>query len=109
MTEKKINRHVFEAIADPTRRELIHILSQSEDVPLYKLTVQFDMGRTAVSKHLTILWEADLVKKSKVGRETHYRLNPLPLKEVSDWVTHYQKFWEDRMQALQNVLEEENK
>ncbi|GAA0490740.1 metalloregulator ArsR/SmtB family transcription factor [Alkalibacterium indicireducens] len=109
MTDKMKSRNVFEAIADPTRRELIHILSESEAVPLYKLTVHFDMGRTAVTKHLTILWEADLVKKSKVGRETHYQLNPIPLKEVSDWVTYYQSFWENRMQALQEVLEEENK
>jgi DNA-binding transcriptional ArsR family regulator len=71
-------RDVYEAIADPTRRKLIQILLDVEELPLHELTVHFQMGRTAVSKHLAILGDADLVSARKVGRETRYRLNAEP-------------------------------
>ena len=75
-------RDVYDAIADPTRRKLIRLLADSEELPLYEITSHFDMGRTAVSKHLTILKQADLVKNRKIGRETRYRLNSAPLQEI---------------------------
>ncbi|MBD2845413.1 helix-turn-helix transcriptional regulator [Paenibacillus sp. IB182496] len=100
-------RDVFEAIADPTRRELIHLLAGAEERPLHELTPQFQMGRTAVSKHLTILKEAGLVRDRKVGRETRFRLNPAPLREVQDWVAHYSKFWNANLMRLGQLLEEE--
>lgn len=99
-------RDVFVAIADPTRRKLIQILAEAEELPLHKLTEQFQIGRTAVSKHLTILKEADLVRNRKEGRETRYRLNPEPLKEVKDWLSFYEKFWNERALLLKNILEE---
>ena len=58
MNENNPLRDVFDAIADPTRRQLIHLLAEAEEMPLHELTAQFQMGRTAVSKHLTILKEA---------------------------------------------------
>ncbi|MHA6484207.1 ArsR/SmtB family transcription factor [Paenibacillus sp. strain BS8-2] len=100
-------RDVFDAIADPTRRKLIHLLSEAEELPLHELTNQFDMGRTAVSKHLTILKEAGLVIDRKVGRETRYRLNASPLKEIQDWLSFYNKFWSANMMRLNLLLEEE--
>lgn len=100
-------RDVFTAIADPTRRKLIRLLAEAEELPLHELTAQFQMGRTAVSKHLTILKEADLVTNRKSGRETRYRLNPAPLQEVKDWLSFYEKFWNDRAILLKNILEEE--
>lgn len=109
MNTKENRRDVFEAIADPTRRELLHLLSEENETPLYQLTLHFDMGRTAVSKHLTILWEADLVKRRKIGRETRYKLNPFPLKEVKEWVTFYEEFWNERMNTLHQLLEDETK
>jgi DNA-binding transcriptional ArsR family regulator len=63
-------RDVFDALADPTRRRLIRLLAEAEEIPLHELTAQFQMGRTAVFKHLTILKEAGLVLDRKVGRET---------------------------------------
>ncbi|WP_085993392.1 ArsR/SmtB family transcription factor [Oceanobacillus senegalensis] len=99
-------RDVFVAIADPTRRKLIRLLADSEELPLHELTAQFQMGRTAVSKHLTILKEADLVTNRRLGRETRYRLNPAPLKEVKDWLSFYEKFWNERAVLLKNLLEE---
>ena len=86
MNENYQSRDVFNAIADPTRRQLIHLLAEADELPLHELTAQFPMGRTAVSKHLTILKEADLVHDRKVGRETRFRLNASPLREVQDWV-----------------------
>lgn len=107
MNDKTPSRDVFDAIADPTRRRLIQLLSETDEIPLHELTVQFDMGRTAVSKHLTILKEAGLVIDRKVGRETRFRLNAAPLKEVQDWVSFYKKFWLTNMLRLQQLLEED--
>jgi len=107
LNEKNQERDVYGAIADPTRRKLIRLLAEAEELPLHELTPQFQMGRTAVSKHLAILKNAGLVVDRKVGRETRYRLNAAPLKEIKDWVSFYEKFWTDRMVILRNLLEEE--
>ncbi|RIX48757.1 transcriptional regulator [Paenibacillus nanensis] len=107
MSENNPLRDVFDAIADPTRRRLIQLLAEAEELPLHELTSQFSMGRTAVSKHLTILKEAGLVLDRKVGRETRFRLNAAPLKEVQDWVAFYSRFWSINMLRLQRLLEEE--
>jgi len=100
-------RDVFDAIADPTRRRLIRLLAEAEEIPLHELTAQFSMGRTAVSKHLTILKEAGLVIDRKVGRETRFRLNATPLREIQDWVAFYNKFWSTNLLRLNQFLEEE--
>lgn len=100
-------RDVFVAIADPTRRKIIRLLADKDEVALHELTPHFQMGRTAVSKHLTILREADLVKNRKAGRETRYRLNPVPLREVKDWLSFYEQFWNERATILKSILEEE--
>ncbi|WP_083652537.1 helix-turn-helix transcriptional regulator [Bacillus sp. MRMR6] len=97
---------VYVAIADPTRRKIIRLLADAEELPLYQLTAQFQMGRTAVSKHLAILKEADLVTNRKFGRETRYRLNVAPLQEVKDWLSFYEKFWNEKAILLKNILEE---
>ncbi|MBY0161681.1 metalloregulator ArsR/SmtB family transcription factor [Paenibacillus lautus] len=108
MNENYQSRDVFNAIADPTRRQLIHLLAEADELPLHELTAQFPMGRTAVSKHLTILKEADLVHDRKVGRETRFRLNASPLREVQDWVAFYNKYWSSNMLRLSQLLEEED-
>jgi len=99
-------RDVYVAIADPTRRKLIRLLADSDELPLYELTPHFEMGLTAVSKHLAILKEADLVTNRKIGRETRYRLNAAPLKEVKDWLSFYEEFWNERASLLKKILEE---
>lgn len=108
MSDNNQSRDVFGAIADPTRRRLIQLLAEADELPLHELTVHFDMGRTAVSKHLTILKEAGLVLDRKVGRETRFRLNASPLKEIQDWVAFYSKFWRTNMLRLNQLLEEDN-
>ncbi|MBJ6362557.1 ArsR/SmtB family transcription factor [Paenibacillus sp. GCM10012307] len=100
-------RDVFDAIADPTRRRLIHLLSDVDELPLHEITMHFPMGRTAVSKHLTILKKASLVHDRRVGRETRYKLNASPLKAVEDWVAFYSKYWNNNMMRLGRLLEED--
>ncbi|WP_458352204.1 ArsR/SmtB family transcription factor [Peribacillus frigoritolerans] len=107
MNEKNQERDIYVAIADPTRRKLLRLLADVEELPLNELTVHFEMGRTAVSKHLAILKEAGLVISRKVGRETRYRLNAGPLREIEDWVSFYRKFWSERISLLNQILEEE--
>ncbi len=100
-------RDVYSAIADPTRRELIALLAISDELALHEITPRFEMGRTAVSKHLAILREAGLVDERKLGRETRYRLTPEPLQEVQQWVNHYEMFWIARLDQLKAMLEGE--
>lgn len=107
LNEKSAAPDVYSAVADPTRRALIGLLADVKELPLHEITVHFQMGRTAVSKHLSILKEAGLVDARKVGRETRYRLNAAPLKEIQDWVSYYEGFWKDRFAKLHNLLEEE--
>ncbi len=97
-------RDVYSAVADPTRRELLRMLTEAGELPLHELMAPFDMGRTAISKHLAILKEAGLVSERKVGRETRYRATPEPLQEIQEWV---QQFWEVRIARLRNILENE--
>ena len=105
MNEKNPIRDVYDAVADPTRRKLLHLLAEAEELPLHEITQHFEMGRTAVSKHLTILREAGLVSDRKVGRETRYRLQAAPLMEIQNWVAYYGKFWNDNMVRLQQLLQ----
>jgi DNA-binding transcriptional ArsR family regulator len=107
VSENNEKRDVFDAIADPTRRRLIRLLAEAEEIPLHELTTQFQMGRSAVSKHLTILKEAGLVLDRKVGRETRFKLNTTPLREIQDWLAFYSKFWSTNMLRLKQLLEEE--
>ena len=100
-------RDVYSAVADPTRRQIIRMLASADDLPLHELTDAFPMGRTAISKHLSVLKEAGLVSEHKVGRETRYRLIPEPLQEIQDWVSHYEQFWDARIARLKSLLEVE--
>lgn len=101
-------RDVYSAVADPTRRQLLRMLADADELPLHEMTARFEMSRTAVSKHLAILKEAGLVTDRKVGRETRYRLNPAPLREIQEWVSFYEQFWTVRIDRLKSMLEEEN-
>ncbi|MCR8644220.1 metalloregulator ArsR/SmtB family transcription factor [Paenibacillus sp. N1-5-1-14] len=107
MSDINHTRDVYDAIADPTRRRLIRMLAEAKELPLHELTAQFDMGRTAVSKHLTILKEAGLINSRKVGRETLFSLNAAPLREVQDWISFYSQFWSMNLRRLGDLLEEE--
>lgn len=99
-------RDVFQAIADPTRRQLLRLLAEQE-LPVTAITGHFAMTRTAVSKHLQVLSEAGLVRKQRVGRETRYTLQPDPLLELKRWLSYYERFWDNKMAALKRYVEGE--
>jgi len=98
-------RHdVFQAIADPTRRQLLRLLADQE-MPVTAISSHFPISRTAVSKHLRILAEAGLVAERKVGRETRYRLEPEPLQELKEWLAYFERYWENKLSALKRFVE----
>ena len=101
-------RDVYSAVADPTRRQLLKLLAEADEMSLHELTGRFTIGRTAVSKHLAILKEAGLVSDRKVGRETRYRLDATPLREMQDWVSSYERCWTDSLGRLKSFLEEQS-
>lgn len=105
MSRPTASTDIFNAIADPTRRALLDKLREGEQ-PVKQLAEPFQMSLPAISQHLQILCEAGLVQVRKAGRQRLYRLNPQPLKEVSNWITNYEKFWQDKLDALGKYLEE---
>lgn len=100
-----IRKHdVFQAIADRTRRRMLKMLAD-EEMSITAITDQFPITRTAVNKHLHILTDAGLVTSHKVGRETRYKLNPEPLHTLKEWLSYYERYWDDRLLALQRYVE----
>lgn len=106
MIEAK-QRDAFFAIADPTRRKILEILTFNQ-ASITTIVEEFPTSRTAVKKHLVILHEANLVTTKKVGREMKYHINPLPLKEVWKWVSYYEEFWNEKMNSLEEYLRRES-
>lgn len=101
---------VFQAIADPTRREVLRLLAKKE-LTITDITAHFPISRTAVAKHLHILSEAKLVSGKKIGRVKLYRLHPEPLVELKDWLSFYEQFWNNKLSMLKHLVEnhEDNK
>lgn len=104
MAASSAKHDVFQAIADPTRRRLLKLLSNQE-MPVNAISEQFPISRTAVSKHLRVLADAGLVKERKVGRETRYKLEAEPLHELKDWLQYFEIFWENKLAALRRFVE----
>lgn len=96
---------VFRAVSDPTRRAILDRLARG-DSRAKGLATGFDMSQPAISQHLKILRDAGLVHYDRRGREHWYALRPDNLREVYDWIEHYRAFWEDRLDALEQVLED---
>lgn len=96
---------VFRAIADPARRAILDLLAAGERAARL-LHEPFSFSQPALSKHLRILRTAGLVRDRRVGRERIYRLVPERLREVHDWIGHYQSFWADRLDRLGNLLDD---
>lgn len=105
MSRPAASADIFVAIADPTRRALLDRLRDGEQA-VKQLAEPFEMSMPAISQHLQVLCEAGLVQVRKVGRQRLYRLNPEPLKEVSDWMNPYEQFWQEKLDALGKYLEE---
>jgi len=98
-----MRRDVFQAIADPTRRAIILLIAAQAMTP-NALAEHFDTSRQAVSKHLKILTECELVKQEYQGREIYYQLEVSKMKEIDKWLAQIKKIWEDRFNELDNVL-----
>ena len=98
-----MRRDVFQAIADPTRRAIIALLALQAMTP-NELAEHFDTTRQAVSKHLRILTECELVKQEHQGREIYYQLEIEKMKEIDKWLEQYRKIWETRFSQLDDVL-----
>ena len=100
---KKMRRDVFQAIADPIRREIIDLLSQ-EQRTVNAIAEQFDISRPAISKHIKILSECGLVKIIPHGRERRCVIIPTELSKVSDWVLQHRKLWEAQLDSFEDYL-----
>lgn len=100
-----MRRDVFQAIADPTRREIINMIAH-RTLNLNSVAEQFHQSRPAISKHIKILTECGLISIKQVGRERHCEAQLQKLNEVSDWVEQYKKFWNTKLDALEIYLQE---
>jgi DNA-binding transcriptional ArsR family regulator len=100
-----MRRDVFQAIADPTRREIINMLAY-KTLNLNSVAENFSVSRPAISKHIKILTECGLVVIKQQGRERYCEAQLEKLTEVSDWVERYRKFWTTKLDALEKYLGE---
>ena len=98
-----MRREGFQAIADPTRRAIIARIALQAMTP-NAIAEHFDSSRQAVSKHLRILTECELVKQEQQGREIYYQLEIKKMKEIDKWLEQFRKIWEDRFNQLDKVL-----
>jgi predicted transcriptional regulator len=98
--------HVFKALADHHRRHLLDLLSQKDGQTLTELCAHLPMTRFGAMKHLRILEDAGLITTRKVGREKRHYLRPNPMQDVAAWVEPYRRFWEERMDRLEDYLRE---
>lgn len=98
-----MRRDVFQAIADPTRRAILVLITAQAMTP-NALAEHFDSSRQAVSKHLRILTECELVRQEHQGREIYYQLEIDKMKEIDIWLEQFREIWENRFNQLDNLL-----
>ena len=98
-----MRRDIFQAIADPTRRAIITLIALQAMTP-NAIAENFHTTRQAISKHLRILTECEVVKQEQRGREIYYQLEVNKLKEMDRWIEQFRKLWETRFNQLDNVL-----
>lgn len=98
-----MKRDIFQAIADPTRRAILVLVTAQALTP-NAIAEQFDTTRQAVSKHIKILNECELLEQHKVGREIYYQLKIDKMKEIDKWLEQFKEHWESRFNQLDQVL-----
>ena len=98
-----MKRDVFQAIADPTRRAIIALVALQAMTP-NAIAEHFETSRQAVSKHLRILTECELVQQEQRGREIYYSLEIEKMKEIDEWLEQYRQIWESRYEQLDTLL-----
>ena len=100
---------IFRALADPTRRAIFERMTRQGEQTVHALTRYAGVSQPAVSKHLTVLKRAKLVRHRREGRETHYTARPQSLAPLANWVSRYSVFWNERLDQLENLLERMDK
>ncbi|MEK4249119.1 ArsR/SmtB family transcription factor [Paenibacillus sp. FSL W7-1287] len=106
MAAASAKHDVFQAIADPTRRRMLHLLADQE-LPITQIAASFPISRTAVNKHLHVLAEAGLLSKRRAGRETRFKLQAEPLTELQQWLAFFEQYWDEHLLALKEYVESE--
>ena len=99
-------QHAFRALADPTRRDILRLLS-AQELTIAEVSTHFDMTRAAVKKHLTVLNDGGLISVETRGRERVNRINPTGLAPVLSWFEIFDHFWDDRLAALKTAIEKD--
>lgn len=95
---------IFTALADPSRRAIFESLTRGE-AAVKDLTVRFDISQPAISQHLATLKDAGLVNSRRDGRCVYYRVEPRGMQPLIDWIAHYRAFWTERVDRLEQLLE----
>ncbi len=103
-TKFSMRRDVFQAIADPTRRSIIMLLAVQSLTP-NALATHFEVSRQAISKHIQILTECDVLSQEQKGREIHYHINAVKMKEIEKWIEQFRQLLSTRFNQLDEVLE----
>ena len=98
-----MKQDIFQAIADPTRRAILTLIAIQALTP-NAMAEKFDMSRQAVSKHIKVLQECELIKPEYAGREIYYHFNPKKMQELDKWLSPFRKSWETRFNQLDTVL-----
>ncbi|MGH1579190.1 ArsR/SmtB family transcription factor [Planktotalea sp.] len=96
----------FRALADPTRRGILHLLAE-RDMTIAEVAENFQMTRAAVKKHLTILKEGDLISIQTIGRTRVNAINPDGLRQISDWFSYFDAFWDEHLSVLKTEIEKD--
>ncbi len=99
----KLRRDVFQAIADPTRRSIIALVTLQAMTPT-AIAGNFHSSRQTISKHLQILAECEILHQEQNGREIYYQLNPNSLKDIADFIEPFRSMWDDRFSKLEAVM-----
>ena len=98
----------FRALADPTRRDILHLLADGEQT-IAGLTSHFDMTRAAVKKHLTVLSDGGLITTRTQGRERFNALDPNGFEPLRDWLSFFDQFWDEKLNDLKHAIESKDK
>ena len=98
-----MKQDIFQAIADPTRRAILTLIAVQALTP-NSMAEKIDMSRQAVSKHIKVLQECELIKPEHSGREIYYHFNPKKMQEFDNWIAKLRKMWETQFNKLDNVL-----
>lgn len=101
-----LQRDVFRAIADPTRRAILLMLAPNA-MTAGAIAANFNTARPTVSKHLQILTECNLLQPEQRGREIYYHLNPLQMKEIAEFIEPFRRIWEERFDKLEAVMQQQ--